>query len=46
VDFKTALLGDPDLKQTMSAADVEACFSPDYHLKHVDEIFRRVFGAA
>jgi adenylosuccinate lyase len=44
VDFRTALLGDGDLARHMSAADVEACFTPDYHLRHVTEIFDRVFG--
>ena len=43
-DFKTALLGDHELGAKMSTAEIEACFSPDYHLRHVDEIFRRVFG--
>jgi adenylosuccinate lyase len=43
--FKQALLGDAELAKTMSPADVEACFSPDYHLRHVDQIFERVFGA-
>jgi len=28
----------------LSAQDVEACFSPDYHLRAVDQIFKRVFG--
>ncbi len=46
VDFKTALLGDADLGAKMSRDDIEACFSPDYHLKAQDEIFRRVFGRA
>ena len=23
---------------------IEACFSADYHLRHVDQIFERVFG--
>ncbi|MBK7861806.1 MAG: adenylosuccinate lyase [Archangiaceae bacterium] len=46
VDFKTALLGDADLLAKMSKAEVEACFSPDYHLRAVDEIFKRVFGRA
>jgi adenylosuccinate lyase len=46
VDFRTALLGDADLLKTLSPADVEACFTPDYHLRHVDEIFLRVFGRA
>jgi adenylosuccinate lyase len=44
-DFKTALLADPELGKTLTRAEVEACFSPHYHLRHVDEIFRRVFGA-
>lgn len=44
VDFKTSLLGDEDLARSMSRQDIEACFSPDYHLKHVDDIFQRVFG--
>ncbi len=44
VDFKTALLADPELTGVLSREDVEACFSLDYHLRHVDEIFKRVFG--
>jgi adenylosuccinate lyase len=44
VDFKTALLGDPELTRVLSKEDVEACFSPEYHLRHVDTVFRRVFG--
>ncbi len=44
VDFKSALLADTELAAAMSAADVEACFTPDYHLRHVDVIFDRVFG--
>jgi adenylosuccinate lyase len=43
-DFRTALRGDADLAKTMSPADIDACFTPDYHLRHVDDIFRRVFG--
>ena len=43
-DFKTALLGDAELLKVMSADDIEACFTPDYHLRHVDQIFQRVFG--
>jgi adenylosuccinate lyase len=46
VDFRTALRGDAQLAQTMSQADIDACFTPDYHLRHVDEIFTRVFGHA
>ncbi len=46
VDFKTALLGDAELAKVMRPKDIEACFTPDYHLKHVDQIFKRVFRAA
>jgi adenylosuccinate lyase len=42
--FKTALLSDPELTSVLSPGDVEACFSPEYHLRHVDHIFQRVFG--
>jgi adenylosuccinate lyase len=45
-DFKTALLADQDLLKVMPAADVEACFTTGYHLRHVDQIFQRVFGRA
>ena len=44
VDFKTALLADPELTRVLSREEVEACFSPEYHLRYVDEIFQRVFG--
>jgi adenylosuccinate lyase len=45
-DFKRALLGDAELLQIMPPADIEACFTPDYHLRHVDAVFQRVFGRA
>jgi adenylosuccinate lyase len=45
-DFKTALLADADLAKVMSPADIEACFTTGYHLRHVDQIFTRVFGRA
>jgi len=43
-DFKTLLLEDEELMEHVSAQEVEDVFDLDYHLKHVDEIFRRVFG--
>ena len=45
-DFKTALLEDPELAQKIGRAEIDACFSSDYHLRHVDQIFERVFGRA
>ena len=43
-DFKTLLLEDQELMGHVSAQEVEDVFDLDYHLKHVDEIFKRVFG--
>ncbi len=45
VDFRTALKRDPDVTNALSGAEIDACFAVEYHLKHVDTIFARVFGA-
>ena len=45
-DFRTLLLADPVVSDRIAAADLEAAFDLGYHLKHVDTIFERVFGAA
>jgi adenylosuccinate lyase len=44
VDFRTALKRDPDVRRALSEAEIDACFALEHHLKHVDTIFRRVFG--
>jgi adenylosuccinate lyase len=44
VDFQSALLVDPELRAVLSPEEIRACFSPDYHLRHVDAVFARVFG--
>lgn len=38
------LKADEDVRALLSEAQIEACFDEDYHLKHVDTIFARVFG--
>ncbi|HTP64064.1 MAG TPA: adenylosuccinate lyase [Geobacteraceae bacterium] len=43
-DFKNELLADPNVRQYLSAEEIEAAFDLKYHLKHVDTIFTRVFG--
>jgi adenylosuccinate lyase len=43
-DFLTLLKKDPDVSKALSAAELEELFDLDYHLKHVDTVFRRVFG--
>jgi adenylosuccinate lyase len=32
------------VRQHLSEAELKANFNLDYHLKHVDTIFKRVFG--
>jgi len=45
-DFLSLLKADADVKRALSDAEIEACFDLGYHFKHVDTIFRRVFGTA
>jgi adenylosuccinate lyase len=44
VDFQTAMLADPELRKHISPDEIKALLSLEPHLKHVDEIFTRVFG--
>jgi adenylosuccinate lyase len=43
-DFLTLLKADAEVRAAMSEAELEEKFDLGYHLKHVDTIFRRVFG--
>jgi adenylosuccinate lyase len=45
-DFLTLLKADKDVTKLLSKAEIEENFDLGYHLKHVDTIFRRVFGAS
>ncbi|MFP4274558.1 MAG: adenylosuccinate lyase [Paracoccaceae bacterium] len=45
-DFKTELLADPDVRKVLSEEAIEEKFDLGYHTKHVDTIFRRVFGTS
>jgi adenylosuccinate lyase len=45
-DFQTLLKNDADVKKYLSDAEIEERFDLGYHLKHVDTIFKRVFGAS
>src|SRR5687767_3405775 len=42
-EFKSLLLADPDITKVLPAAEIERAFSLDEQLKHVDDIFGRVF---
>jgi adenylosuccinate lyase len=45
-DFRTLLAADPDVRKYLSEAEIAANFDLGYHLKEVDTIFARVFGAS
>ena len=45
-DFLSLLAADKDVRKHLSAAELKKNFDLDYHFKHVDTIFRRVFGKA
>ena len=43
--FLENLKADADVTKALAVNELEALFDLAYHLKHVDTIFRRVFGA-
>jgi adenylosuccinate lyase len=42
--FADLLKADPEVTRYLTPAQIDASFDTAYHLKHVDTIFRRVFG--
>jgi adenylosuccinate lyase len=45
-EFLALLKADKDVRAHLSEAELEEHFDLGYHLKHVDTVFERVFGAA
>jgi adenylosuccinate lyase len=45
-DFRTLLKADADVAARLSPAEIDALFDLGFHFKHVDTVFRRVFGRA
>ncbi len=45
-DFMAELKADPEVRAALTDAEIEENFDLGYHTKHVDTIFRRVFGEA
>jgi adenylosuccinate lyase len=43
-DFAAELKADPEVAAALDGAEIDAMFDLGYHFKHVDVIFRRVFG--
>jgi len=46
LDFKNLVLADEEIRKSLTAADVEQCFSLGPYLDKIDYIFKRVFGHA
>lgn len=44
MDFQTELLADQEVAGALGEAKIRESFDLSYHLKHVDTIFKRVFG--
>ncbi len=43
-DFAAALKADPQVAEKLGAKKIDALFDLGYHTKHVDTVFKRVFG--
>jgi adenylosuccinate lyase len=43
-DFSTLISRDPDIRRYLSPREIASVFKVERYLKHVDEIFKRVFG--
>jgi adenylosuccinate lyase len=43
-DFQAELIADADVREHLSEEEIREAFDMNYHLKHVDTIFMRVFG--
>ena len=43
-DFKSELKNDPEVKKVLANEEIDERFDLEYHTKHVDTIFQRVFS--
>lgn len=42
--FQDLVSKDPFITEHLKATEIRACFDPAYYLRHLDKIYRRVFG--
>jgi adenylosuccinate lyase len=40
--FRDIILADPEISRYLSPEEIDDCFDPSWHLKHVDTIFQRL----
>ena len=45
-NFSDLVSKDPFITRHLTAPEITSCFDPRYYLRHVDKIFRRVFGSS
>ncbi|HYV84603.1 MAG TPA: adenylosuccinate lyase [Patescibacteria group bacterium] len=45
-DFRSLLESDPHVSAALGGRELARCFDLDWQLRHVDDLFRRVFGRA
>ena len=43
-DFKALLKNDTKIREFLNENEIEELFNPDFHFKHIETIFERVFG--
>jgi len=41
-DFKANLFKDSRIAEKLSASEIESCFNPEYYLRNIDEIYKRM----
>jgi adenylosuccinate lyase len=41
-DFHRLITQDPQVTQVLSIEEIEACFDPQHHLRHLDQIYQRL----
>jgi adenylosuccinate lyase len=42
IAFADLLAADPEVKATLTSAELAECFNPAWHLRNVDAIYRRI----
>ena len=44
-ELRELVVKDPFVAKYLTAKEIRSCFEPKYYLRHLDKIFRRVFGS-
>ena len=42
--FQDLVSEDPLISKKLTKTEIEACFDPEWYVRHLDEVYRRVFG--